>query len=502
MTGDSGEKGDSTVIDRRRVLGLLGTTGAIGLAGCNSDTGSGGDDEDDESDPNGTTPTGTVGGGTGGVGATTTVQAKALSALPSGSCEQSPRTSETTLEAGPRIESDTTLGSDADVILVESLLTVTSGTTLTVEPGTTLAFGEGASLQIEGTLSAAGSCSSPIVLTGTADRAGYWQGIRFGRNGGGTLDHVLLENGGTDRVAAVDLQSDGIVSMTNTEVRGAAGDAVVVAQSGAFGSFSGNALADNAGVAFRGTVRAAAALDEATAYGDADDRPIVVAASEVPEGETISVGPAGVPYTVAPGGLGGITVAGTLAVAPGTAMEFGSDGYLTVAETGELTADAGGGDPITFGGTQETRGFWSGVAFARTDSTANVLRNVVVRDAGARDDGQGLHVTGNTRLTVEDCRFSNNDATPSGSGRTRRCRRSTATPSRTTPHPSGRPDGPPDSSARTTVSPGTTTAGSTSSPTSSTATLSPRTRPTRGLTPASRYSSNRAAAAPSASSGR
>ncbi len=333
------------------------------------------------------------------------VTAKALSALPAGPCEQSSRGDQRHLDT-VRVESDTTLGVDANVVVVRRGLQVTGGTTLTVEPGTTLVFGESGSLSVAGTLSAAGTCSAPIAFVG---EAGSWRGVTFESNGGGTLDHVLLEGAGGERTAAVTVRSDGAVDLTNTEVRGGPGDAVAVADGGSFGTFDRNALAGSDGPAVRGPVGALDALDAGTSYGSAGESPVVVESSTVGEGETVELEALGVPYDVAPAGRGGIAVAGSLTVAPGATLRFGQNGQLVVEGRGELVADAGGGDPIRFVGGQDVRGAWAGLRFRDATSTENVLRNVVVAAAGAGDGGQGLLLAGESRVSVADSEFRGNE---------------------------------------------------------------------------------------------
>jgi hypothetical protein len=144
-----------------------------------------------------------------------------------------------------------------------------------------------------------------------------------------------------------------------------------------------------------------AGLDGATEYGSASENPVVVQTSTVPEGETVAVTDAGVPYTVAPGGRGQLTVNGTLEVGPGTDFLFGPESLLRVTGTGALVADASGGDAITFRGTRDTAGSWLGIDFRNATSTDNVLRNVELANAGS-GDGQALRLGGESRLTVED----------------------------------------------------------------------------------------------------
>ena len=407
--GEDSEE-DTHTTNRRRLLGVLGAAGMAGLAGCGSSGGSGGGGGGGGGGGLVGTGGGSGGGGGGSGGTTpgpTDVTARSLS-LPSGSCEQPARSMERTLEES-RIGSDTTLGTDADVVIAQAGLQVQSGATLTVEPGTTVVFPQRTGLRVEGTLEASGSCSAPIALVGEQDRQGIWRGVTFGGNGAGTLDHVLVENGGPERGAGVTVGSEGLVELSNSQVRGSAGAGVATSRSGgSLAAFSGNALGENGGYGFIGGIRATSVLDEQTVYGDSASFSVDIAVrpSTVPDGETVTVPGIGLEpnFAVGPDGGGGITVAGTLEISAGARLNFGPEGHITVEGQGELVADAWNTDPIQLSGLNDTRGSWRGIRFRDARSTENRLRNVVVSEAG-REDGQALLLDGESRVTVRGCEF-------------------------------------------------------------------------------------------------
>lgn len=91
-------------------------------------------------------------------------------------------------------------------------VTVATGVTLTVEPGVVVKGNAALRLlQVNGTLSAVGTASSPITFTSTADSApGQWWGIHFGSSSGSsTLAHVNVRNGGTNFSGQVMVRATG-----------------------------------------------------------------------------------------------------------------------------------------------------------------------------------------------------------------------------------------------------------------------------------------------------
>lgn len=80
----------------------------------------------------------------------------------------------------------------------------------------------------------------------------------------------------------------------------------------------------------------------------------------------------------------GLTVAenGRLTIAPGTVLKFGSGRELRVNGGGSLSARGTAERPIVFAGLDPTPGFWNGVRFVFSNSSSNVLENVLVEQAG------------------------------------------------------------------------------------------------------------------------
>lgn len=72
---------------------------------------------------------------------------------------------------------------------------------------------------------------------------------------------------------------------------------------------------------------------------------------------------------------------GTLRIAPGTTVTFGSGASLHIG-AGALIAEGTEDAPIVFTGQEEVPGYWQGLVFYRATSTKNVLSHVVVESAG------------------------------------------------------------------------------------------------------------------------
>ncbi|WP_436906559.1 hypothetical protein [Halosimplex marinum] len=424
MTQDDGD-GDTGRTDgtRRRYLAAVSAGAAGLLAGC-SGIGGTGTAATGGTDTAGDTDTA---GGTATAGGTETAGGTALTAIPSGPCQQPPAGSETTYEGPPTISEDTTLGTDADVVRVDTLLSVASGATLTVEPGTTLAFSRRAQLRVAGTLSAAGSCSAPIFLTGQSDERGAWGGVTFAGRAGGTLDHVLVENAGPEDGAGVEIRSTAPVSVTNSEIRGSRNFGVRIDRRARVEAFSGNGITGNAEPVevTASNVRAIAGDNALT--GNDTDRVHVLASLDyvIPEGESHAWADPGVPLYLRQN-RGTFRVEGDLTLSPGLELRVAEGNGVFV--TGSLNAAARDGDlpsegamerppdsAVTFRGAQATAGYWQGVMYSNTKDANNVLSGVVIRHAGSEPAGRGIYqeaaglsVLTGSRLTVDGALIEDN----------------------------------------------------------------------------------------------
>jgi len=92
------------------------------------------------------------------------------------------------------------------VISPDATFRIPNGLTLIIEPGARVRFGRGARMVVEGTLSACGRGSSPILFTAASEAGapGFWSGIEFREADEGTvLGHATLEFGGAENHAVV-----------------------------------------------------------------------------------------------------------------------------------------------------------------------------------------------------------------------------------------------------------------------------------------------------------
>ncbi|QLH81705.1 hypothetical protein [Halosimplex pelagicum] len=420
-TGYGDDATGSTSGTRRQYLATVGAGTAALLAGCRGGGGTG------PATAGGDDPTATDAAATA-TDATGTASATALPAVPSGPCQQPPTGSTTAYEGPPQITEDTTIGTDADVVEIDTLLGVRAGATLTVESGTTLSFAQGGSLTVGGTLSASGTCSAPIFFTGRSDARGVWGGITFTGEGSGTLDHVLVENAGSEDGAGVEIRSTGPVAVTNSEIRGSRNFGVSVEQDARLETFGGNGITGNAEPIEVTASNVDAIAGDNALTGNDTDRVFVWASIDyvIPEGEQHTWADPGVPLYLKQN-RHTFGVEGDLTLEPGIELRVAQGNGIFV--TGSLNAAIPEGDlpaegavesppanAVTIRGAQATPGYWEGLMYSETKDANNVLRGVVVRHAGGEPGGRGIYqepagvsVLTGSRLTVDGALIEDND---------------------------------------------------------------------------------------------
>lgn len=112
---------------------------------------------------------------------------------------------------------------------------------MTIEPGTRfvmdqraqITFSEGSSLQ------AVGTEAEPIVLTGLESTPGFWNGLRFFRSGGSTVQHARIEwaGGSPDGLTRGSIFAHrsggtGVIRLLDVVVRGSSTCAVFASEAG------------------------------------------------------------------------------------------------------------------------------------------------------------------------------------------------------------------------------------------------------------------------------
>ena len=112
---------------------------------------------------------------------------------------------------------------------------------LTLAAGLVVQFDQDAALRVlpGGTLTAAGTEDSPVLMTGAETLPGYWQGLQFGTiSADNRLEHTRIEYaggeawlGGNDREAAIFLggsQLDALVELVDSTIADSAGNGILI----------------------------------------------------------------------------------------------------------------------------------------------------------------------------------------------------------------------------------------------------------------------------------
>jgi RHS repeat-associated protein len=304
-------------------------------------------------------------------------------------------------------------------------VTVPQGKSLTIGAGQVLKYRDrlDIGLIVNGTLSAIGTETKPIVFTEVEDDSvggavqadnqrpapGRWESLKFNSTSvGSVLDHVEVRYAGENVPGAI-IVDGGQLSLSNSKLQGSATAGIRVQNanptiSGVF--FEDNAIAASMDLGSNPAINATSLLNNGvnglqvdggtlTIDGQWDDPAIVYLIQgtvTVPTGKTLSIAPGQIVKVRAAQNFT-ITVNGTLS-AVGTAN---TPVVFTSAENDSLDGDTTGN------GNQPPRsGDWAGLRF-NAASAGNLLQNVEVQYAGENGDAAILSVGG--PLTIADSKI-------------------------------------------------------------------------------------------------
>ena len=332
---------------RGAVLVLL----CLGVGCASGDNkGSGGDDAVQSTDDTGDIIIGEDGVGVGDDGATTVV------------------------EHCGKIDSDETWGGDV-LHQVTCVVEVRRGT-LTVDAGAIVIFDSGAGLEVgtdddEASLLIQGSEGDPVQLRTeeAADPAGFWKGVRVGKNGVGVhIQHTRISRGGTDLRAGLSFNgSVGIVEHVTIEGAGQCG--LELSNGGSLDSMSTHLTITESGVPVCTVVESLHTLpSEGSSYTGNTIDYVEITGEDVTE--SVVWENLGVPYAFTKQ----VKVAGTAAspaiieIGPGTELQFANNKGIKLATGGGaagLHARGTESEPVRFTAMgAQVPGSWGGIETA------------------------------------------------------------------------------------------------------------------------------------------
>ena len=313
---------------------------------------------------------------------------------------------------------------------VKSSFEVEQEATLTIEAGATLVFAENQGLSVWGKarMKAIGTADAPITFTGVEQIPGYWKGIAYhGTNGtDNQLDHVIIEYGGGNnhyRVESANLAVDSRTGPVRLSVKN-----TTLRESAAVGfwaggdndnenvnvtAFENNTLTKNAeGAAWLRPNVMGAISDTSTYAGNGKD---FVYLGGKPLTQDQKVDALDVPYR-ATSGLK-VENGAAIEIAAGAEFIFEQDSGLAVWNDASLKAVGADGNPVVFTGAEQTNGYWKGIAYHGTNSTDNVLDQVVIEYGGGKShyrvESANLAVDnrpGSVQVTVKNAKIRHSGA--------------------------------------------------------------------------------------------
>ncbi|WP_133621874.1 hypothetical protein [Bradymonas sediminis] len=311
---------------------------------------------------------------------------------------------------------------EAGCYMVESTITIDDGT-LTLKPGVVIEFGQDAGLQFSGNgaLSAIGAADNKIVLSGAVKERGHWAGLHFygSSSPDNKLEHVVLSHAGSAQWHGGEVSRGGIflrsasnrLHISNTTFSENAQAAIVADDGGVDFKLESSTFSKNEAPLWLHS-NLLGNLSELS-FEENEHSYIRTGLTT----ETIDVEQTwqafAVPYHVS----GTLKLAKTLTLEPGVTIEFEQDKGVEISGEGRLTAVGTAEEMITLTGAEPQRGFWAGLYFYETRSSANQLDFVALEYAGSTNWHGGTSTAGvfaraeGVSLSISNSVFRENAAT-------------------------------------------------------------------------------------------
>ncbi|XOV69098.1 MAG: hypothetical protein ACFHU9_07910 [Fluviicola sp.] len=283
---------------------------------------------------------------------------------------------------------------------------------VTIQAGTVLNMCAGASLRISatGSLSSEGSVTSPVIIQGETNSAGFWDGIEFASNNpNNNLQYTIISDAGgywAFSDAAIYVKSQSQLAMSNSTVTNCSADGLYTSETATLNNFISNTFSNNGNFGINVTANQIGSLDPASDYSTGNANPFVNArAATVNQNQTW-------PDLSTPILFNGETqITGAVTLEEGANFVFEANSGIVVESSGSLLGIGTSSNPITFAGRFNTPGYWRSVRY-ESNNPNNQLAYATIMDGGAywADTYSSLNVTTGARLELNNCTISNSNS--------------------------------------------------------------------------------------------
>ncbi len=274
---------------------------------------------------------------------------------------------------------------------------------LDIKPGAEIVFGAGRGMTVNsaGTIYAVGTATDPILLTSVEPTPGFWRGLNISfSNTGNVLDHVIIENGGSQTtdtgnlIVRANSSNPSRLSASNLTLRNSQTNGFSIDSSTNLTRFENitstlNQRAGSVDVPMVGMLGTGSNFT-----GNVED---VIRVSIGSTGTDTTWLNHGVPYSITR-----FTINSRLDIDPGVMMIMDAGGSINVNSSGAISANGTAAQPIVMTGLESTPGYWDGLNISFSPTVSNNLEHVVIEYGGG-----GTTNPANAGNITLDCNTSN-----------------------------------------------------------------------------------------------
>lgn len=286
-----------------------------------------------------------------------------------------------------------------------------------IEPGVVIEFEEDAGLEVDdfhtanGSISAMGTSTEPIIMRGTANNRGWWRGLMIDSNSTlNELNHTQIFDAGgksfnsNNDKGAIIVWADSRLKMTNSLVSNSDSYGINATYTSSILTIENNKFTNNKAPAVVNPGYLNAMNNTNQFSGNIDDFVYVD-----PYGEPIKTPTTwyklDVPYSVISNAVKQVIVRDLLTIQPGVEIEFGAETSLLIHEDGGgIKAVGTSADPIIFSAVSKVAKAWKGI-YVSSEHAVNEIGHAEIRYSGLNAPQANIWLWYNSFLNVHNVKF-------------------------------------------------------------------------------------------------